>query len=602
MRSALLSVLLALILPLALLACGASEDPGAPGDPGDWPAARAEESAGDLPAWTRSMRIWPFDVLEPGMSASEIDERVSGAGAQGADTLIFYVESEHMFGTFVDDSGFEGILPSIEHLTAQAREIGLHGIVYLNGLEVMTRGAFDEDCAPTGAPTMASEHQDWLQRDLAGEPIVYRCQDSDWLEPDWEDAWVSPLSGYRDLFEERIASLADAGVDAIYIDATFLPGFQVEGESPRWGTTDPAFTDAFRESTGLELPDAPDLESESFREFVAFRHDVLAEYLGDLARTARENGLAAFWESSTNDTAEATLLGNETAITGRQGLGFSPEIEPQGDMLAAFRMAKAARELNQERPMIYLGWPEGAQAASIELAIALAHSSTYYPTADIEVPEGAFDFMVAIAPVFERRIAYGGDVALVYSVRNKDWTRDEEAFDLYVEAFESLAERHVPFRIVRLEGLVAADLEGVRTVVLPGLEGISDQEAELLSSRRVALVGDEIGTRDERWQGREEPIEFPETVALDEIEAVLPFVLEAPDGTFIEHYGDREGRAWMALFAVSPEPEGEIRVKAYPGDRLRVTTERLGAQSEEAEGTAIAVAITSHLTVVIVED
>ena len=121
----------------------------------------------------------------------------------------------------------------------------LHTIVYVNGLEVMTRHAFDKSCRPTGTETMATIHPDWLQTDLNGNPIVYSCQHSDWLEPDWEDAWMSPCSGYRDFFKNRIKSLAGAGVDGIYIDATFLPGYQEKSEETRWGSTDNVFSDLF---------------------------------------------------------------------------------------------------------------------------------------------------------------------------------------------------------------------------------------------------------------------------------------------------------------------------------------------------------------------
>jgi hypothetical protein len=568
----------------------------------DWPEARdLSPQALAFPEWARSMRLWPFDILTPTMTTAEIDERVQAAADEDANAIIFYIESEHMYGTFVDDTGFSQVQDLAGYLTEQANALDMPTIVYVNGLEVMTRGAYDDQGNSTGIATMATTYPDWLQLDLDGEPIVYGNQSSDWLEPDWEDAWLSPYSGYRDFFKTRIEQLADAAVDGIYIDATFLPGFQPDDEALRWGSTDPAFASAFADATGLDCPTEADFDSAEFRAFLTFRHEALADYLGDLAQTALDSGMTPFWESSTNDTPEATVLGNSTAVTGREGLGLSPEIEPEGDFFAAFRMAKAARELNQGRPMIYLGWPESAEDAECEFAVALAHSNTYYPTADIEVPEGAFDFMDRIAEVLGDRAPYGGNVALVYSDRNQDYTwEDETAFEAYVDAFEQLTQLHIPLRIAPLEYLATDGLDGVDTVILPGTQAISDAEAAELEGRTVVPVGEEVGTRDADWTERSAPLEFSETADLDAVTAELPFSLEAPEGTFIEYYRSRTAEGRMYLFAVSPDPGGAITIDAAEGESVAVSAYSFPDGDADDAGTSVTVDVDSRLIVLAV--
>ncbi len=593
-----------------LVGCGDGDDDlvVTPVEYSDWPAARELHSAtAPFPAWTFGMRLWPFDVLTPEMTPSQIEEQLDVAVAARANAVIFYVESEHMYRTFVDEAGFAEIRLSIEHLTAEAVQRGLRTIVYVNGLEVMTRGAYDAGCNPTGIPTMATEHPEWLQVDLAGEPLVYVCQDAAWLEPDWEDAWLSPFSGYRDLFKTRIAQLADAGVDGVYIDATFLPGYQADENNLRWGSADAGFADAFLQAKGLAIPEEADFNQSDFRAFLSFRHEALADYLADLGATAWSSGLVPFWESSTNDTPESTLLGNETAVTGREGLGFSPEIEPEGDWLAAFRMAKVARELNQECPMIYLGWPESIEDARVEFAVALAHSNTYYPTADIEVPQDAFPLMDRLQTVLEQRIPYGGDLALVYSVRNKDNTHEDGAFfDAYVDVFEDLTREHIPFRIAPLEYLTEDGLDGVAVVILPDLRGLSDDEVAILDTRRVISVSDSpadgVGTRDESWTPREQAVAFAETANRDAVTASLPFGITAPSDTFIEYYGNRDGSDQMFLFAVSPVAEGEIILTARPGTSLNVTVDGLDRPTNNFSGDEISVSIDSQLVVLDVRE
>jgi len=584
---------LSLFCMVIFSACSGDDDDDNNQEYSSWPAARdARIHATDFPDWAFSMLLWPFDILTLETTDSEIDQALNNAVEEGANTVIFYIEIEHMYGTFVDEEGFTQILERIEYLTLQAMALDLKTIVYLNGLEVMTRGAYDDACDETGITTMASSYPDWLQLDLEGEPIVYGCINEAWLEPDWEDAWISPYSGYRDLFKDRIERLAVAGVNGIYIDATFLPGFQPDEENIRWASTDPDFASAFTAQTGLDVPRAENFDDEAFREFILFRHEALADYLEDLADTAWDLDLVPFWESSTNDSTEGTILGNETAVTGRRGLGFSPEIEPEGQWLDAFRMAKAARDLNQERPMIYLGWPVSEHEALMEFGMAISHSGSYYPTADSPIPDGANALLDSVAWINERRVQYSGNTALVYSFRNKDFTLEDESFmEMYQEAIEALVENHIPFMIATLEFLIEDGLSDVDTVVLPNLAGISDAEADLLNQKNVVLFGQNMGTRDEKWNIRDEAVTFPNTIDFEDINPSLPFALDAPAGTMIEFYGDREGEHQMYLFAVSENPSGQLKLRSNPGTRLSVETYRINRSNELATGEEVSIEI-----------
>ncbi len=591
------------LLGLAVSGCGesASKDENALAT---WPGARElPETTLAFPGWARQMRLWPFDVVTTDMSDQDIAERIDAAGDAEATAVIFYMESEHMYGSFVDEDGFAAMLDRVETLVDRAKDAELKTLVYVNGLEVMTRGAYDDHGEPTGVPTMANQHPDWLQLDLDGEPIVYGGVGDAWLEPDWEDAWMSPLSGYRDFFLSRVGSLAEAGVDGIYVDATFLPGFQLDEENLRWGSTDRNFAEAFTQETELDLPTEVDFDSEEFRAFLGFRHEVLADYLGEIQQEAEAMGLVTFWESSTNDTPEATLLGNDTAVTGRMGLGFSPEIEPEGDYLAAFRMAKAARELNQDRPMIYLGWPEDEEAAAIEFAIAISQSNNYYPTATLDEPfEGTFEFLDDIEELLADRAPYPAHLGLLYSTRNNDLTYPtEETHQAYVEAFEELTERHVPLRLLPLEDLNQEALDGVSTLVLPGLVSLSDNEVDAMRGLSVVPYGDELGTLDEDGEERDEPVDFDDTISPREISASLPFSVLAPEETFVEFYASRSEQGRLYLFCVSPEPDGKLELTAASGESLSVRSFAFDEEPFEDEGREIAVPLESFLVVVQVE-
>ncbi len=551
-----------------------------------------------FPEWSYNLHLWPFDILYPHTSESEIRDRLDDAIAAGANSVIVYIEEEHMYGTFVDEAGFDHILPLLTTLIDEAHDRNLHVIVYLNGLEVMAHEAVDPStCETLPAETMARAHPDWLQLDLTGKPIVYTCLDSDWVMPDMEDAWVSPFSPYRDLFKERLASLGASGVDAVYIDATFMPGLQIDEEDLLWGTTDPLAREHFQAQTGHEVPVEANWDDPAWRAWLMWRHEVIRNYLGDLAAAAWDAGMVPFWESSSNDSPESVHLANETALTALNPMGFSPEVEPEGDWLAAFRMAQSARDFAPDHPMIYLGWPETAEAARHEFATALSFSNTLYPTSDAPYPEDAFEFADTIQnEILSQRQPYWGRVALLYSIRNKDWTYETgEYFEAYDDAFRDLTKAHIPFRVLVLENLTADALAPFDTVVLPNLISISDAEYAVLRDRNVIALDWENGLRDENWVLRDSPLDWPGALdtEMDDLPTGLPFDLEAPETTAITFYHD--GADDFFLFAVHIKDRGEIVLSAE--ESLAVTVHRRGQPAQELHGNEVAIPVLGELTV-----
>ncbi|MCJ7588915.1 MAG: hypothetical protein MUQ00_13600 [Candidatus Aminicenantes bacterium] len=557
------------------------------------PAASSElgrVAADKFPAWTYAMNVWPFDILYPGTSLGQISRNLTVAVNHGANTVIFYIEEEQMYRTFVDESGFSGILQKIEYLIEQAHLRKLKVICYLNGLEVMAHGAYKNPAVPT----LYRNHPEWIQRDIAGKPMVWTGIEADWVKKDMEDAWASPYSGFRDLFKDRIKRLGRKELDAVYIDQASLPGMQNLGD--KWASSDAGFASAFKSQYGLSVPTTVNWESTAWRKFVYFRHQAVQEYLQDLADTARAYGIVPFFESSANDTCDGTLLGNEPALSVMSGIAASPEIEPGGDYRTAFRMAKFARDIQQKQPILYLGWPESKTAARKEFAAAVCQSGNYYPTADSPYPANAFKFLDGLRrPVLSRRVPYQ-EIALIYSARNKDFSfKDERTFDLYTEAFETLEEGHLPFKIAPLETLTTAALQDVGPIVLPGVESMTDAEFKLLSSHPVVLVGNN-GTRDQWHQPRAKPLKFPRVIPLPSLKSEMPFTLKAPTGTMIEYYVDRDDSRRFYLFAFSPSIDGRISLKS--DSSLSAKIYELDRKTRTLSGTNLTVDIKDYLEVI----
>ncbi|MER6951830.1 hypothetical protein ABT294_48225 [Nonomuraea sp. NPDC000554] len=533
------------------------------------PQPHGHGSTVTYPGWTYAMKVWPFDILGPDDTRASIRERLDTAKDSGANTVIFYLEEEQMYDSFVDETGFQNMLTKVRYLLDQAHARALKAVCYLNGLEVITRDAVDSNGRPTGRPTLASTHPDWLQQDVSGRPMAFTTKTRvDWVPARAADDWASPYSGWRDFFKGRLTALGQAGLDGVYIDATSLPGTPF---GTFWASSDPGFARAFNQAYGLDVPRNVDWNSPAWRKFVHFRHEAVRDYLADLAGTARANGVTPFFEMSSLDNETGTELGNDNQFTVGGGIAVSPEVEPaylDGGYREAFRAAKASRDADQTFPLWFLGWPETAAQARREYAITVALSGNYYPTADSPYPSNAFALLDVLRPILDRRVPYAR-AALLYPMRSKDFTYPgSAALSDYDAAFTALAQRHVPFRIVPQDGLTAADLASADTVVLGGARSMSDQEHALVAAKAVALVGSGNATRDTWFEPKARS--FPDTVPVTGIGQGLPFSVSAPAGSFIEYYTDRNDPNRFYLFSYNDTPSGAIELTRAQGVSVQV--------------------------------
>ncbi|HYA40361.1 MAG TPA: hypothetical protein VEF34_03605 [Syntrophobacteraceae bacterium] len=586
-------------------------------------ASSGGAASASFPAWTYEMKVWPFDVIypehrcdptNPPTTFQDIIDRLNVAQAKGANTVIFYIDDEQMYNSFVDDTGFDQVLTNIEYLIEQAHLRNLKTICYLNGLEVMACGvckAANGACnCHSSVATLSNTHPEWLQENIFGKTMVWRCIKNDWLEKNMEDAWASPYSGFRDLFKSRLEVLGSKGLDAVYIDQASLPGMQDYGD--QWASSDPGFAAAFKDLYGFDVPNKIDWNSVQWRKFIYFRHQAVQDYLQDLADTARASGIVPFFESSANDTSDGTLLANEPALTVLAGIACSPEIDIDVGYPDAFRMAKFTSDIAQAFPMLYLGWPgelatdeANRAAARKELAITLCESGNYYPTADTLYPPNTFSFMDSIRSILNNRVHYQ-TTGLIYSARNKDWTYADRndnwpypdqgrAFNQYATAFTTLAKSHLPFRIIPLETLSSEALQGVGALVIAGVESISDAEFSLLNSHPVVLTGSN-GTRDEWFEPRSVPLKFQTVIGFQSLQSGLPFTVQAPASARIEYYGHQSSQRHFTLFVFSPTTGGKVTLsRASP---MQATVYELDRAPRSLNGSSIAVGIADYLEVI----
>ncbi|MCK5851704.1 hypothetical protein KAH27_01635 [bacterium] len=559
----------------------------------------------NYPQWSFEMKVWPFDILYPfqtgfatlngvpATSDSEIQNKLDTVVNADANTVIFYIDDEQTYETFVDETGFTTTTNRIQYLVNEAHSRNLKVVCYLNGLEVIAVGAKDNP----SMPTLARDYPSWLQIDLQGSSMVWYTENqTEWIPPKSEDAWASPLSPWENLFTNRLTSLAATGLDGVYIDATFLPGVDFDGV--KWASTDSAFDVAFSNKYGLQSPKNVDWNSETWRKWIYFRHEVIRDYLGDLADTAHALGMAPFFESSSCDLNSGTYLANDVAFTISGGIACSPEIEPEGDFKAAFRMSKFTRDANQKFPFWFLGWPNTKAKSRREFSITLCHSGNYYPSAEAtpHYPTNSFNFMDQIrTTILNRRIPKQSTI-LIYPMRSKDYTFETEtSFDSYLDAFAALIENHIDFRILPLDSMTSNDLENINNIVLAGAECISDSEYNMLKNKTVSLVGTN-GTKNEWGNTRTTALSFPNQTPIENITLKLPFTIDAPSKTYIEYYADKTDTNHFYIFAYNNLISGKINI-AYD-TLMNGRIYEIDKSEQNFDTTDLEIKITDYLNVV----
>ena len=376
-----------------------------------------------------------------------------------------------------------------------------------------------------------------------------------------------------------------------------MPG--VDSFGIKWASSDTHFQNEFQNKYGLSIPTSVNWNSENWRKFICFRHEVIRNYLGELADVARNNGMIPFFESSSCDLANGTYLANDISFTISGGIACSPEIEPEGDYFAAFRMSKATRDANQNFPMWFLGWPETSEQARREFAVTLCHSGNYYPTADSHPPTNAFHFIDLLkTSVLDKRIPFQ-NTALIYPMRSKDYSfQNESTFDSYNSAFETLAEMHIPFRILTLETMTAEDLTNINNIVLAGAESISDEEYNLIKDKIVALIGVN-GVKDKWGNNRSQQLTFANKIDISNLAINLPFTIKAPTSSYIEYYRDKSNNKKYYIFLYSNDKNGEIIVSNSLSISGKVY--EIDNNTKNINGTVITIPIVDYLEVVEVQ-
>ena len=197
------------------------------------------------PDWARQARI-AGAFFEPSDSEEDIEGALDDLASQGVSVVLADSPWGSSYAASVDDAEFFAVKELVTTVVQKAHERGLKVVLYQTGLELIS----DEGRNP------GSEHPDWPQISLDGQPILFddiSSEQEHWLDEGQWDIWLSPCSSYRQLSLARVQEMASAGIDGLWVDTVYLQ-HSIGDHEDLWPSTDTCSAAAFQSATGLSVP------------------------------------------------------------------------------------------------------------------------------------------------------------------------------------------------------------------------------------------------------------------------------------------------------------------------------------------------------------
>ncbi len=233
---------------------------------------------------------------------------------QRADENVSILELDSRLSYNLSDQEFDAEVAFLDQAAELANARGMKAVIYYPTFEVLTANAIDNNgqISPT---SFANVHPDWVQQGIDGTPNVFYGGQEVWVSPGEESAWMSPNSGYKDYFIERVEKLAATDLDGIWLD---VPIYLDTGTG--WPGREPLAAAAFRDWTiaeglnngaGYTAPDVRNMDDPRFRAWVKWRHINVTDFLEDVRAAAHavDPGFAVIVENFPLDYLSSTTYG-----------------------------------------------------------------------------------------------------------------------------------------------------------------------------------------------------------------------------------------------------------------------------------------------------
>ena len=505
-----------------------------------------------IPDWARLGRIAGFDV-SPEMTDNDVESLMQTRVIENVSVL----EVDSGLSEYLSEKQFQDQLNFLSKVATSAKQKGLHSVIYFPALEAITPNG------ETRTSTMFKDHPDWVQRGIDGTANVFYGSKEVWVEPGSESAWLSPNTGYRQYFIDRVKRLATTGIDGVWLDVPIYLGTGTKwpGAEPAAAKVFTAWSQAkgFNGGQGYTVPTVAD-DSPRFKAWIRWRHENLADFIDEIRAEALEvnPNFIVIVENFPTDYVDATETGLDgnyrrsaenyfhvweiDSVSNTKAMSWAT-VEEFSNKITLFKWVRSVDRENPSWAFSYGYQPLDAgltMGAALTAGVSPFESKTpdMTKTIDTNFRSQWFGFIrdheqallntprsakVGIWYSSHSRdyqdLKIGGHYGMYLTTTpptdDPDWwtTEADDSFipkphlGGYRGAAHTLIKSHIPFKVITDPGSPATELADVKFLWLPSVAAISNDNAKLIEAfvkkgGTIFATGTLPGTMDELGRPR----------------------------------------------------------------------------------------------------
>ncbi|KYK38091.1 MAG: hypothetical protein AYK18_17735 [Theionarchaea archaeon DG-70] len=446
--------------------------------------------------WTHTARI-AGGILWTDMTEEEMRETITHIHEKGQSVIL----------TWVPHPLLEDWSPHLEFLKNASQYIHRNYpemalIIYQGPLEIVT---FDVDVnrdgkVDYGKTSINTEHPEWLQVGIDGRKAVFYGDVAFWVGSTDEDVWLCPNDPeYRELVKSHFLELAQTGIDGIWVD---IPKFQCDfGDwDSNWACHCEDCQKKFREDTGLNIPQAIDWNDITWKIWVLWRQNVIADYIKELNEVVKSANpecqlIVEHWHGidvgSVRSAWSPVLLREVTDCLAHEypAASYDSSTYDYYNYLRDMACYLYYRGLDKEHPSWILAYSSDENGQRMLAASLLTAGCNFYDT-DAPHMDGIvsayqqaeiFQWITKYLPYYYGLHSWS-NVGVYYSKATMDFMYHKQwgEGDFYCEFMGismMLLSAHIPYTVI----FSLDNLEQFHTLILPNTACMSEEEIETIN-------------------------------------------------------------------------------------------------------------------------
>lgn len=474
--------------------------------------------------WTRTARIADVDFW-PDFTQEEIKEGIDKAHQQGASVIMAWVTSENIDIPQKDvDALHKAVLYT--HETYPDLKI----IVYTAPLEIITENVDKnrDGHLDAGKTAISVQHPEWLQVGIDGRRAIFYGDFESWIGKYDEDVWCCPNDPvYRQKIKESIKTLAETGVDGIWIDVVLFLCNYGDWDS-NWACHCDDCQHKFFKDTGDTIPEIITWDT-TWKTWILWRQHCIEEFIYELSQTAKSVNPAVqiivehwhgFDAESTENAWSPIGLQTVTDVLVHEYVSASQNVETTAPVtyvrdIALYQFYKGA---DSGHPSWILAYPQREDGQRMLAASVLQAGCNFYDTFYSDAVDSVnltertriFHWIKQYSRYYYE-VTPCSSVGVYYSKATIDFydcPGDWEFYREFLGVSMMLLSLHIPYTVIT----TLERVEQYDTVILPDVTCLSDSEKDMLNTflengGYIVATGN-LGYYDEFGCKRDSPVIF----------------------------------------------------------------------------------------------